>query len=202
VNPALQRSSAVEGASISDRSGAVSRRPTAAVQGLTKAEAHRRLSQRGGAATISASRSYASIIRANVLTIFNLILASFGVVTLVFGDWRDALFLGILVANTGIGITQEVLAKRALNRLALLVAPHAVVLRDGSRRGVPASPPQRRRSAVPADTRREKHHAAPVARWQHIGPRPSGLGLTCGEHPCVQSACVTGAGDRDSPATW
>jgi hypothetical protein len=73
VNPALQRSSAVEGASISDRLGAVSRRPTAAVQGLTKAAARPRLSQRGGAATISASRSYASIIRANVLTVFNLI---------------------------------------------------------------------------------------------------------------------------------
>ena len=182
MNPALEHSSAVEGASISDRSGAVSRRPTVAVQGLTKAEARRRLSQRGGAATISASRSYASVIRTNVLTVFNLILTSLGVVTLVFGDWRNALFLGIPVANTGIGIAQGVLAKRALDRLAL-VAPHAVVLRDGSTRGVPASPPERRRSAVPADTRRETRHAAAVARWRHIGPRPSELGPTCGEHP-------------------
>ena len=70
------------------------------------------------------SRSYASIVRANVLTVFNAILAAFGAVTLIFGDGRDALFLGIIVANSGIGITQEVRAKRALDRLSLLVAPH------------------------------------------------------------------------------
>jgi P-type E1-E2 ATPase len=54
-----------------------------------------------------------------------------GVVTVAFGDWRDALFLGILVANTAIGIGQEVHAKRALDRLAALVAPTATVVRDG-----------------------------------------------------------------------
>jgi magnesium-transporting ATPase (P-type) len=48
-------------------------------------------------------------------------------------------FLGILVANTGIGIAQEVRAKRALDRLALLVARHATVLRDGSPRRAPAA---------------------------------------------------------------
>ena len=78
------------------------------------------------------SRSYASIVRANVLTVFNLILAGFGVVTLIFGDARDALFLGIIVANSTIGISQEVRAKRALDRLSLLVAPHAKVRRDGA----------------------------------------------------------------------
>jgi P-type E1-E2 ATPase len=77
------------------------------------------------------SRSYGSIVRANVFTVFNLILAVFGTLTLVFGDWRDALFLGILVANSGIGITQEVRAKRALDRLAALVAPTATVIRAG-----------------------------------------------------------------------
>lgn len=78
-----------------------------------------------------------SIVRANVLTVFNLVLAVFGVVTLVFGDARDALFLGVIVANSGIGITQEVRAKRALDRLSLLVAPHATVRRDGTPRPVP-----------------------------------------------------------------
>jgi cation-transporting ATPase E len=85
----------------------------------------------------STSRSYASIVRANVLTVFNAILAAFGAVTLLFGDWRDALFLGVIVANSGIGITQEVRAKRTLDRLALLVAPHGEVLRDGTARRVP-----------------------------------------------------------------
>ncbi|MDQ2896946.1 MAG: HAD-IC family P-type ATPase, partial [Actinomycetota bacterium] len=70
--------------------------------------------------------------RANVLTVFNVILASFGTVTLIFGDWRDALFLGVIVANAAIGITQEVRAKRALDRLSLLVAPQARVRRAGA----------------------------------------------------------------------
>jgi cation-transporting P-type ATPase E len=104
--------------------------------GLTEAEASRRLAAAGRPAGPTSSRSYASIVRANVLTVFNLILAGFGVVTLIFGDARDALFLGIIVANSTIGISQEVRAKRALDRLSLLVAPHANVRRDGTVRTV------------------------------------------------------------------
>ena len=100
--------------------------------GLTEAEASRRLALAGHPARQATSRSYASIVRANVLTVFNLILAGFGVVTLIFGDARDALFLGIIAANSTIGISQEVRAKRALDRLSLLVAPHANVRRDGA----------------------------------------------------------------------
>jgi magnesium-transporting ATPase (P-type) len=105
--------------------------------GLSEAEAARRLAQAGRPRRGVTSRSYASIVRANVLTVFNLILAGFGTVTLVFGDPRDALFLGIIVANSSIGITQEVRAKRALDRLSLLVAPNATVTRDGTARQVP-----------------------------------------------------------------
>jgi len=99
--------------------------------GLSEAEAARRLPGRPPPAPTGTGRSYGSIVRANVLTIFNLILAVFGAVTLIYGDWRDALFLGILVANTSIGIVQEVRAKRSLERLAALVAPTATVVRDG-----------------------------------------------------------------------
>ena len=108
----------------------------ATADGLTEAEASRRLALAGRPARRASSRSYASIVRANVLTVFNLILAAFGVVTLIFGDARDALFLGIIVANSTIGITQEVRAKRAFDRLSLLVAPHATVRRDGAVRTV------------------------------------------------------------------
>ena len=102
-----------------------------APSGLTEREAQRRLAARGPAPPLSSSRSYRSIVRANVLTVFNLILVVFGTLTLVFGDWRDALFLGVLVSNSAIGITQEVRAKRALDRLAALVQPVATVVRDG-----------------------------------------------------------------------
>ena len=114
-------------------------RPTAApgspaFNGLSEAEAARRLAARGRIKPPAGSRSYASIVRANVLTVFNLILAVFGAVTLIFGDWRDALFLGILVANATIGIAQEVRAKRALDGLSALVAPTATLVRDGHSR--------------------------------------------------------------------
>ncbi len=74
-----------------------------------------------------------------MFTVFNAILAGFGAVTLIFGDARDALFLGIIVANAAIGIRQEVKAKRALDKLSLLVAPRARVQRDGATREVPVT---------------------------------------------------------------
>ena len=82
-----------------------------------------------------------SIVRANTLTVFNMILLAFGVLTLVFADWRDALFLFILVVNAGIGIAGEVRAKRSLDRLAALVAPVARVVRDGRARAWTRSSP-------------------------------------------------------------
>jgi cation-transporting P-type ATPase E len=105
--------------------------------GLTEAEAAERLARRGRQPRQRSSRSYASIVRANVFTVFNLILALAGAATLVFGEWQDALFLGVLVANAGIGTVQEVRAKRALDRLSALVVPQATAIRDGRPRGVP-----------------------------------------------------------------
>ena len=109
------------------------------LSGLSEQEAARRLAARGRPERLRTSRSYASIVRANVFTVFNVILAGFGTVTLIFGDWRDALFLGVIVANSAIGITQETRAKRALDRLSLLVAPSALVVRDGVGRAVPVA---------------------------------------------------------------
>jgi len=76
-------------------------------------------------------------VRANVFTVFNLILAVAGGATLAFGEWQDALFLGVLFANAGIGTVQEARAKRALDRLSALVAPQASVIRDEKPRWLP-----------------------------------------------------------------
>jgi magnesium-transporting ATPase (P-type) len=110
----------------------------ASAAGLSEAEVASRLAAEPRRRR-SSSRSYTSIVRANVFTVFNLILAVFGVLTLIYGDARDALFLGVIVANSGIGIFQEVRAKRALDRLSLLVAPHATVIRDGVARRASAT---------------------------------------------------------------
>jgi magnesium-transporting ATPase (P-type) len=106
-------------------------------RGLTQAEAARRLAARGKPPRERSSRSYASIIRANTLNIPNGILFVFGVLTIAFASWKDALFLGILVSNVAIGSFQEIRSKRALDRLAALVAPDAVVVRDDVDHRVP-----------------------------------------------------------------
>ena len=111
----------------------------ARLTGLTNAEARRRLEAEPPRAPASTSRSYASIVRSNTLTLFNLILGSFWVVINAAGRPADGLFGLVLVANTGIGIMQDVRAKRALDRLALLVAPHARVVRDGTESVIPAA---------------------------------------------------------------
>ncbi|MET3804011.1 cation-transporting ATPase E [Nakamurella sp. UYEF19] len=79
----------------------------------------------------ASSRSTWQIIQANLLTRFNAILGALFVLVMVTGSFADGLFGVVLVVNSGIGITQETLAKRKLDRLALLNAPTTRVVRDG-----------------------------------------------------------------------
>jgi cation-transporting ATPase E len=101
--------------------------------GLSSAQvAERRsrgLTNAGGERT---SRSVAEILRANILTRFNLILGVLLAVILAFGQPQDALFGIVLVTNALIGIAQELRAKRTLDRLAVLSAPRVRVIRDGA----------------------------------------------------------------------
>src|SRR6516225_3447008 len=105
--------------------------------GLTSAQvAERRsrgLTNAGGETT---SRSVADILRANILTRFNLILGVLLAVILAFGQPQDALFGIVLVTNALIGIAQELRAKRTLDRLAVLSAPRVRVIRDGAPREI------------------------------------------------------------------
>jgi cation-transporting ATPase E len=77
------------------------------------------------------SRTLGEILRANIVTRFNLLLGSLLVVILAVGQPQDALFGLVLVANALIGIIQELRAKRTLDRLAVLHEPRVHVVRDG-----------------------------------------------------------------------
>jgi cation-transporting P-type ATPase E len=99
-------------------------------QGLSGGEAAKRLARLGPPETTS-SRSVASIVAGNVLTLFNAIIAGFFVLILSLGLFADALFGLIAIVNSAIGIRQELKAKETLDQLALLVAPRAKVIRDG-----------------------------------------------------------------------
>src|SRR6266851_4799025 len=105
--------------------------------GLTGAQvAERRSRGLTNAGGVRTSRSIAHILRANILTRFNLILGVLLAVILVAGQPQDALFGVVLITNALIGIGQELRAKRTLDRLAVLSAPRVRVIRDGAPRDV------------------------------------------------------------------
>jgi cation-transporting P-type ATPase E len=99
-------------------------------QGLTSAEAKARLRKLGPPPETS-SRSVSSIVAGNVFTLFNAIIGVFFVLDLGLGLYADSIFGLIAVINSYIGIRQELKAKATLDELAVLVAPHARVVRDG-----------------------------------------------------------------------
>lgn len=102
------------------------------MRGLSQTEVAERVARGETNATKqTTSRPLWHIIRDNVLTLFNFILTLCFVAIALFGDLRDGLFFGIVIANSLIGIVQEVRAKLALDRLALMAAPLVAVLRDG-----------------------------------------------------------------------
>ena len=82
------------------------------------------------------SRTVGEIIRANVLTRFNAVVAALMAVVLALGEWRDALFGFVMVLNIGVGIVQEWRAKSTLDRLSLVSAAKVVVWRDGKRQEI------------------------------------------------------------------
>jgi P-type E1-E2 ATPase len=99
-------------------------------RGLSSATAAKRLREIGAPPETS-SRSVSSIVAGNVFTLFNAIIGAFFVLDLGLGLYADSLFGLIAVINSSIGIRQELKAKRTLDELAVLVAPHARVVRNG-----------------------------------------------------------------------
>ena len=104
---------------------------TALKRGLSSAEAAARL-HRLGPPPESSSRSVSSIVAGNVFTLFNAIIGIFFVLDMALGLYADSLFGLIAVINSYIGIRQELKAKATLDELAVLIAPHAKVVRDGA----------------------------------------------------------------------
>lgn len=114
------------------------RKPVAA--GLTAAEVAERVS-RGEVndVPVRSSRSAAEIVRANVFTRFNAIIGVLFVIILIVGPLQDGLFGFVIVANTGIGIVQELRAKKTLDSLAVIGEARPTVRRDGAPAEIPTS---------------------------------------------------------------
>lgn len=106
--------------------------PTGRATGLTAAEVAERVA-RGeiNDVPIRSSRSTTEIIRGNVFTRFNAIIGVLWVIMLFVAPIQDSLFGFVIVANTGIGIIQELRAKKTLDGLAVIGEAKPTVRRDG-----------------------------------------------------------------------
>ena len=102
------------------------------LRGLSSQEA-RELLERGYGNTQPdrSAKTVADIVKENVFTYFNLIFAILTVLVIAAGSFNSLTFLVVVVANTLIGIFQEINAKKVLDKLSLLNATHAQVMRDG-----------------------------------------------------------------------
>jgi cation-transporting ATPase E len=102
-------------------------------RGLSAAEVQERTSEGlVNAVSDNSSRTVRDILRANICTRFNALLAFLAVVVLVIDDSPiNALFGLAVIINSGVGIFQELRAKRTLDRLAVLSTPLVHVIRDG-----------------------------------------------------------------------
>ena len=101
--------------------------------GLTSAEVAERLAA-GQANTVpdKSGRSVADIVKANVFTRINAILGVLFAIVAFTGSFINGLFGLLIIANSGIGIIQEIRAKRTLDRLAIVGQAKPVVRRDGA----------------------------------------------------------------------
>lgn len=100
--------------------------------GLTAAEVQSRVAQGLVNETEdTGGKTVGEIIKSNVLTYFNLIFFIIAVVLCCVGSYRNLTFVPLVLANTLIGIVQELRARHILNKMSLLNAPHALAVRDG-----------------------------------------------------------------------
>ena len=100
--------------------------------GLTEYEARLRLEKGWGNSGVAPPTKTASqIVAANLFTYFNLVFFLLAACVIFVGAFRDLLFMPVVIINTAIGIVQELRSKKTLDRLTLLTAPKARIIREG-----------------------------------------------------------------------
>ncbi len=108
-------------------------------RGLTNEEVKlKRENGEGNIKVESSTQTVGEIVKSNVFTYFNLVFLVLAVLLAIAGAWRDMLFLPVIIANTLIGIIQEIHSKKVLDKLSILNAPKTKVLRDGRITEVPS----------------------------------------------------------------
>lgn len=126
-----------EGAANSNSAPAAATSPTPPLRGLTSAEVQARVAE--GLSNADAgvkTRSVGRIVRENLCTLFNFVNVVLAVLVAFTGSYKNMLFMLVIVINAIIGIVQEIRSKRMTDRLAIVVASKASVLRDGTFRAI------------------------------------------------------------------
>jgi cation-transporting ATPase E len=110
------------------------------ITGLSRAEVEAR-TQAGqvNQAVDNEFKTNKQIIKENTFTYFNLIFLVLAILLIIVGSFRDLSFLPVIIANTVIGIVQEIRAKKVLGKLQVLHATKAQALRDGKLTTVPVN---------------------------------------------------------------
>jgi len=86
---------------------------------------------------IAPSKTVREIVRDNTITYFNIVFLLIALILVAVGSFRDLTFLPVIIANSLIGIIQELRAKAVLDKLTVLNAPKARVVRGGKKLVVP-----------------------------------------------------------------
>lgn len=85
------------------------------------------------------TKSEKQIILGNILTFFNILNFILALLVIAGGDYRNALFVVLVFWNIVIGSFQEIRSKRTIDKLSLISAPKATVVRNGQQVQVPVS---------------------------------------------------------------
>lgn len=109
------------------------------VIGLTGREVEERVTQGlNNRTNITTGKTAGNIIKSNTFTYFNLIFLILTVLLCMVGSFRNLTFLPVIIGNTVIGIIQELRAKRTLDKMNMLNAPHSIVIRGGVQLQIPS----------------------------------------------------------------
>lgn len=100
--------------------------------GLTSQEVYKQ-TQAGNINYIpdTSDKTVKEIVRENIFTYFNAIFAAIAVLVIIAGSFRSLTFLPVVIANTVIGIFQQLKAKKILDKLSLLDKSTYTVIRNG-----------------------------------------------------------------------
>jgi cation-transporting P-type ATPase E len=102
------------------------------LSGLTKEDVERRMQDgKHNAVKNTHLKSVSRIVFDNLFTFFNLILALLAILLLSIGSFENTIFVPIAIANTLIGILQELKARATIQKLSLITEPTAIAIRDG-----------------------------------------------------------------------